>query len=429
MSSSRFHSLDILPVGETHALKAAFHADDKSPNKVFLGTGAYRDHRGQPWILPAVKKAKQRLALDSSENHEYLPISGDPSFIRHAQRLIFGDFEREDPNPINSRQVVSLQTVSGTGANHIGARFLVETIRPRAVWISNPSWINHSSIWKMLQPLMFDEDRRLEIQYYPYYVQASHSLEFEETMRVLDAKANTDDVLVLQPCAHNPTGLDFTHDQWTAIAELCVRKKVLPFFDAAYQGFATGSLNKDIWAVRHFYGYRMELCVAQSFSKNMGLYSERTGAFHLVTFSKDAATQSLRKLVQIQRGETSSPPAFGAKIAKTILGDPALHKIWQHNIQEMTLRLREMRAALFNELVRLGTPGSWNHLLKSVGMFSCTGLNPEQVSQLRAQYHIYILNSGRISLAGLNEENVSYVARAIDTVVRAKTRENEINLA
>ncbi|KAF7586735.1 hypothetical protein BBP40_008395 [Aspergillus hancockii] len=367
-------------------------------------------------------QAKQQLTLDPLETHEYLPISGDPLFIYHAQRLTFGA-AASGRNLHGSPRIVSIQTVSGTGANHIGARFLTEALRPRIVWISSPSWANHTVIWQMLQPIALDRDRQLRIRYYPYYSESNHSLDFKNMMGVLEAEANADDVLILQACGHNPSGRDLSRDQWKVVADLCLRKQVFPFFDLAYQGFASGSIDDDVWAVRYFLEQRIEMCVAQSFSKNMGLYGERVGAFHLATLSEDVAGQSLTKLIHIQRGETSSPPAFGAKVARIVMSDPTIYEKWQQDMREMISRLRRMRLALWEELRQLQTPGSWDHLLDECGMFSCTGLDSNQVDLLQKQFHVFMLKSGRISLSGLNEGNISYVARAIDAVVRDRTGE------
>lgn len=130
-------------------------------------------------------------------------------------------------------------------------------------------------------------------------------------MKKLEDEAEKGDVILLHACAHNPTGIDPTRAQWLEIAGLCERKGLFPFFDSAYQGFASGDLSNDAWPIRAFAARGMEICVAQSFSKNLGLYGQRVGAFHLVCRNADAAMRARSQIVELQRGEISTPPAYG----------------------------------------------------------------------------------------------------------------------
>lgn len=229
-------------------------------------------------------------------------------------------------------------------------------------------------------------------------------------------------IIVLHACAHNPTGVDATQDQWKEIAAVMKRKALFPFFDCAYQGFASGDLNKDAWAIRYFVDQGFELVVAQSYAKNFGLYGERAGCFHFVTSpSTDAKGTTSRvgsQLAILQRSEISNPPAFGARIASLILNDDKLFAEWEENLREMSGRIISMRKALREKLESMGTPGTWNHITDQIGMFSFTGLSEKQVLKIREDAHVYMTKNGRISMAGLNTNNVDYFAKAVDKVVR-----------
>jgi aspartate aminotransferase len=251
-------------------------------------------------------------------------------------------------------------------------------------------------------------------------------------------------VILLHACAHNPTGVDPTQDQWKQIASLMRERSHFPFFDTAYQGFASGDLVRDSWAIRYFVEQGFELCVAQSFAKNFGLYGERTGAFHFISApGADASVSTAHvasQLAILQRSEISNPPAYGARIASRVLNDPVLFKEWEDDLRTMSGRILEMRSGLKERLVAKGTPGNWDHITSQIGMFSFTGLSEEQVLTLRSKWHVYMVcfsffsfgfgcvfgcmltllqtKNGRISMAGLNTNNIDYFAEAVDSVVR-----------
>ncbi|KAK0609271.1 Aspartate aminotransferase [Lasiodiplodia hormozganensis] len=429
--SSYFADIADTPPDAAFSLVAAFAAD-KFENKVDLCPGFYRDENAQPW-------AKQLLHDDPTLNHEHLPLSGHPDLIAGARLLVFGLPEAD------LSRVATIQTVSGTGSNHLGARFLSDELPPAAgpearqksVWISNLSWINHSEIWLNVNPAIA---RRT----YPYYNPTTQSLDYAGMQDALRHDAAAGDVVVLHGCAHNPTGLDLSHHQWRGIADICEEKRLFPFFDLAYQGFATGSLSADAWPIRHFFSRpALEFCVAQSFSKNFGLYSERVGALHVVTRSAEIAARVSGKLKRLQRAEITTPPAFGARVVAKVLGDAALYKQWEEDLLRMSGRMKRMRERLYEELQARETPGEWEHVLSEVskeegecagvrrgefeadeidvqiGMFSMTGLTPAQVKVLVEKYHVYLLPSGRISVTGLTEMNVAYVAEAFDKVLKS----------
>lgn len=399
---------DNIPVTEGDAIFALMgeYQNDSATEKANLTAGVYRDDDGKPWVLPTVRKAEKMLFSDPRIDHEYPPIAGLPSFIASARDILFAH-----PPPSFVNRCASIQTISGTGACHIGAKFLHSVLKPRTIWVSNPTWSNHHLILSIAAP-------DTEQKFYPYFDATNNRFDCAGMLQTLESEAEEGDIILLHACAHNPTGLDPSQDEWRHIADLCERKHLFPFFDSAYQGFASGNPDTDAWAVRHFVERgTMELCVAQSFSKNFGLYGQRVGAFHLLASTPDARDRAYGLLADLQRGEISMPPIYGARIVDTILRDAELYKSWQDDLTTMAERIKGMRQALYDELVRLDTPGNWEHIVKQSGMFSYTGLSEAQVAKLKEK-HVYMLKSGRASISGLNERNVGLVARVIDAAVR-----------
>ncbi len=229
-------------------------------------------------------------------------------------------------------------------------------------------------------------------------------------------------IILLHACAHNPTGVDPSEDQWKQIAEIMRSRRLFPFFDCAYQGFASGSLSQDNFAIRYFIEQGFELIIAQSFAKNFGLYGERAGAFHFVASqssnAKDVVKRVASQLAILQRSEISNPPAYGARIASIVLNDKALFSEWEEDLLTMSGRIIDMRKALKSHMDKLDTPGTWDHITSQIGMFSFTGISEKQVLAIREKWHVYMTKNGRISMAGLNTGNVEYVAKALDDVVR-----------
>ena len=311
--------------------------------------------------------------------------------------------------------MASIQTVSGTGANSLIARFLQRHLHPINIWLPSPTWANHERIWLENAP-------EVKLRHYPYYDASARSLDFEGMMAALKEDAQPNDVVLFHACAHNPTGLDPTEENWRTMARLCEEKQFFVVFDSAYQGFASGDLDNDAWAIRHFASqHKIDLAVCQSFSKNLGLYGERVGALHVISrissaFSRDAIESHL---VYLQRADISVPPHFGALVAATVFSDD-LMVLWKQDIATMSARIKSMRKALYTELVRLQTPGKWEHILEQRGMFSYTGLSSSQVDRLMTEHHVYLLPSGRASMCGLTTKNVAHVARAIHSVVTCK---------
>jgi len=337
-------------------------------------------------------------------DHEYLPITGLLEFTESSSRLVLGS----DSPAISQDRVASVQGVSGTGSLRVGAEFLAKYKPGITIYISNPTWSPHSTIFTQVG---------LQVKEYPYYNKSTNSIDIEGLMSTLK-EASSGSCFVLHACAHNPTGLDPSNDQWKEIANIMMERNHFPFFDCAYQGFASGDLDQDAYAPRLFISLGMELFVAQSYSKNLGLYSERVGCLVTVHHSTHVARSVKSQLAKIIRPMISNPPAFGARIVALILSNSQLYQEWLSNLNEMTTRIQHMRQLLHDSLVSLNTPGTWNHLLLQKGMFGYTGLNETQSRRLREEFHIYLTDNGRISIPGLTTKNVSYVAECINIVVR-----------
>ena len=260
---------------------------------------------------------------------------------------------------------------------------------------------------------------------YPYYTHATREVDITRMLDVL-GQADPNDVVVLQACAHNPTGVDLSKSEWLEVFNLVQRNKLFTVFDSAYQGFATGDVDSDAWAVRHLAENVLKsdthpgLCVAQSFSKNFGLYGERVGALHLVVPRHLSTQGALSELMLISRAEYSNPPRFGASIVETVLGDQGLRAQWKADLDTMSSRIQRMRGMLRQKLEK-DTMSDWSHIEKQIGMSSYTGLTVEQVDRLQKHFHVYLLPSGRMSVCGLNEGNIDYVVHAISEVVNAST--------
>ncbi|KZZ95378.1 aspartate aminotransferase [Moelleriella libera RCEF 2490] len=396
------------PEDPLFGLARAYKADT-SPIKVDLGIGAYRDDNAKPWILPVVKKADEILRNNPDLNHEYAPIAGIPEFTSKAAELILG----ADSPALREKRATSVQTISGTGAVHLGALFLAKFYKGnRTVYLSNPTWANHKQIFGNVG---------LQVADYPYFSKKTNALDWDG-MNFAIQNAPDRSIILLHPCAHNPTGVDPTLDQWKELARIIADKKHFPFFDCAYQGFASGNLAQDAAAVRYFIEQGFETVVCQSFAKNFGLYGERAGCFHAVTSPGPDASATISRigsqLAILQRSEISNPPLYGARVAATVLNDSALFSEWEDNLRIMSGRIINMRDELRSRLEKLGTPGTWNHITDQIGMFSFTGLSEAQVEKLREEYHIYMTKNGRISMAGLNSKNIDHVADAFNKVVK-----------
>uniref|UniRef100_A0A8C4DXH3 Aspartate aminotransferase n=2 Tax=Dicentrarchus labrax TaxID=13489 RepID=A0A8C4DXH3_DICLA len=390
LAMSIFSDVPQAPPVAVFKLTADFR-EDSHPQKVNLGVGAYRTDDCQPWVLPVVKKVERLIVEDDSLNHEYLPILGLPEFRSASSKVALGD----DSPAIKENRVGGVQCLGGTGALRIGAEFLRRwyngvnnTATP--VYVSAPTWENHNSV--------FADAGFKDIRPYHYWDAANRGLDLAGLLDDLE-KAPEHSIFVLHACAHNPTGTDPTQEQWKQIAEIMKRRNLFVFFDSAYQGFG------------------FELFVAQSFSKNFGLYNERVGNLTVVAQDGENLARILSQMEKIVRTTWSNPPSQGARIVSKTLNCPELFAEWKGNVKTMADRVLLMRDQLKTKLQGLGTPGTWDHITQQIGMFSFTGLNPKQVEYMIKEKHVYLMASGRINMCGLTTKNIDYVAQSIHETV------------
>ncbi|OAY53769.1 aspartate aminotransferase, cytoplasmic isoform X2 [Manihot esculenta] len=343
------------------------------------------------------------LVNDLSRVKEYLPIVGLAEFNKLSAKLIFG----ADSPAIQENRVTTVQCLSGTGSLRVGGEFLARHYHQLTIFIPAPTWGNHIKVFTLAG---------LNVKTYRYYDPATRGLDFHGLLEDLGA-APAGSIVLLHACAHNPTGVDPTPEQWEQIRQLIRSKAHLPFFDSAYQGFASGSLDADAQSVRMFVADGGECLMAQSYAKNMGLYGERVGALSIVCKTADVASRVESQLKLVIRPMYSNPPIHGASIVATILKDSDMYNEWTIELKAMADRIITMRKQLFDALSARGTPGDWSHIIKQIGMFTFTGLNSEQVAFMTKEYHIYMTSDGRISMAGLSSKTVPHLADAIHAAV------------
>jgi len=394
-----------VPMGPPDAilgLVEAFKADT-DPRKVNLSVGAYRDSEGKPWVLPSVRAAEERV-MAAAMNKEYLPIVGDVDFVEKARRFALG----EGSPALAEKRVASVQTLSGTGSCRVVGDFYAKFLGlGAAMYLPSPSWGNHANIFR---------DAGLEVKTYRYWDKATNGLDLDGMLADLTAAPDGSAVL-LHACAHNPTGVDPTPEQWKLICSTLKAKPGLSlFFDSAYQGFASGDAEADAFALRHFVSEGVPVALAQSFAKNFGLYGERVGVLNMICDDADEAARVLSQIKIIIRPMYSNPPCHGARIVSAVLGDPVLESQWRAECKTMADRIIAMRNALQAEVLKAGSTKEWSHITSQIGMFCYTGLTQEQVKRMIDEFHIYMTKDGRISMAGLNANNVAYVAGAIHEV-------------
>jgi len=400
---SRFTEVPQAKEIEVFAVGRRFR-EDSSEKKVNLSVGAYRDDDGQPWVLPVVRKVESAMAADSTLNHEYLPVAGLPSLRDAAVRLALG----ESSPAIEQGRTFGIQALSGTGSLRIGAEFLKRFTNADTVLCSKPTWGNHNMIFK--------DCKYSNIIAYRYYDENTRGFDFKGMVEDLEA-ATDGAIVVLHGCCHNPTGVDPTFDQWRQILHIMKKKNHFVFFDCAYLGFGSGNPDIDAKPVRYFVEEGMEMFIAMSFAKNFGLYNERAGCLAVVTADASINNKMTGQFELIVRAMYSNPPNHGARVVATILNDAALHAEWREHVQAIADRVLLMRKLLHEKLLQLGTPGNWDHIVNQIGMFTYTGLNGRQVATLTDKYHIYLMSSGRVNMAGLTTKTVDYVAEAIHNVV------------
>lgn len=397
---SLFSAVEMAPRDPILGLNEAFNADTRT-NKVNLGVGVYCNEEGRIPLLRAVVEAETiRVAQHASRG--YLPIDGIAAYDQAVQKLLFG---AESPL-LAAGRVITTQAVGGTGALKIGADFLKQLQPNAVVAISDPSWENHRALF---------ETAGFAVHNYRYYDAASHDVNRAGMLEDLNALP-AGSIVVLHACCHNPTGVDLTPADWQNVLDVVKAKGLIPFLDMAYQGFGDG-IAEDAAAVRLFADSGLSFFVSSSFSKSFSLYGERVGALSIITESKEESARVLSQVKRVIRTNYSNPPTHGASIVAAVLNSPELRAKWEEELAEMRLRIRGMRLQMVELLAKKAPGHDFSFVARQRGMFSYSGLTVEQVARLRSEFGIYALDTGRICVASLNQNNIEAVTDAIVQVI------------
>jgi aromatic-amino-acid transaminase len=396
MQASPFAQIELGPPDPIFGLTEAF-TNDTNPKKVNLAAGVYQDGAGKVPILQVVREAQERWRA-KEETKSYLPIEGIPAVNQQVQTILFG----ADLAAMIGARAVTVQTLGGTGALKVGADFLKRFFPASQVWISNPSWENHRALFEAAGFVVND---------YPYYDPETHGLDFTamlDALKALPARS----IVLLHACCHNPTGVDPSEEEWMRLVDLFQNADLIPFLDFAYQGFSEG-IDVDAFAVRAFAEAGIPCLIANSFSKSFNLYRERIGALTVLAANEEEARRVRSQVKRVIRTNYSNPPSHGGQIVAAVLTDADLRVRWEGELAEMRERIRRMRGLLVQRLREKGVEQDFSFIERQRGMFSYSGLPREVVERLRNEYSIYIVGSGRICVAALNEKNIDYVCEAI----------------
>ena len=397
---SAFASVKMGPPDAIFGLTTAFKADT-DPTKVNLGAGVYRDDNNKPYVLECVRKAAASLTYPDMD---YAGITGIPSFVATAQTLAFAD-------SIPRERLSSGQSISGTGALRLAATFMgrhYPSVGGDKIYLPKPTWGNHTPIFK---------DGGLHPEGYTYYDPTTKGINMEGLLKDFKALPERSMVL-LHACAHNPTGVDPTKAQWREILDVVKSRNLFPVIDMAYQGFASGCLEEDAYALRLFAAEVPNLILCQSMAKNFGLYGQRCGAVHFLCEDKAEAARVTSQLNLVVRPMYSNPPIHGAKIVDAILEDPALTQQWHTELKGMADRMNNIRKDLVSNLAKEGSQLDWSHITNQIGMMAYTGMTKDQVATLKSKHHIYMTDDGRAAISGVNSKNVEYIAKCFHDVTK-----------
>ena len=392
-----FESLDLLPPDAIIGLIGEYLNDPREP-KVDLGIGVYRNASGDTPVLDVVKRAEQRL-VDTQLTKSYIGSAGPADFNEAMRELTFAGTVAND-------RVAMLQTPGGSGSLRVAAGVILRARPDATIWASSPTWANHV-------PLLGGAG--LELQPYAYYDEETKALDFDGMLESLRGIPQGD-IVLLHTCCHNPTGIDPDEAQWRAIADVLVERELLPFVDIAYQGFAT-DLDTDAFVIRELAGRVPEMIVANSCSKNFGLYRDRVGALFVVTADSKERDAVQSQANNVVRTMYSMPPDHGAAVVAMILNDEGLRADWLDELREMRERLRDMRQLLHDALLEEAPGRDFSHLVRAKGMFCFLGVSPEQVGRLKKEHSVYMVDSSRINIAGITADNVGHIARSVAAVL------------
>ena len=394
--------LDPLPTLPADPILGLIDAHDRDPNphKVDLGAGVYRDRDGRTPVLAAVRTAEARL-LSRQDTKSYVTPPGVPGFLRDVPRLLLG----ESHPALAEGRVAAVQTPGGSGALRLGAELTRRADPEVAGWVSTPTWVNHFALLG---------ESGLPLHAYPYYDPAAHALDFDAMAAAL-AQRGQGDLVILHGSCHNPCGADLSAAQWDAVCELAAERRFTPFVDMAYHGLGEGQ-DADAYGVRLLASRLPEVLVAYSCSKTFGLYRERAGLVLAIAANPATATAAGTQLNAIARGMYSMPPAHGPAIVAEILADEELTAAWVEELAAMRDRINGIRALAARELTA-SAAGDFRFLARERGMFSFLGVTPDQARALRDEHSVYLMDSGRINVAGLTEDNVELFVKAVTAVL------------
>ncbi|MGH8223932.1 MAG: aromatic amino acid transaminase [Woeseiaceae bacterium] len=393
-----FENLKAQPADGILKLIAEYENDPRE-QKIDLGVGVYRDERGRTPVLASVKQA-ERAVLEEQDSKSYLGSGGDPVFNRLIQGLVFGE------QHARSERIATLHTPGGSGALRVAAGLILRARPEVKVWAPAPTWANHA-------PLLGGAGLTLEA--YPYYDDSARALRFDDLLAAL-GNLDAGDMVLLHACCHNPTGIDPTPGQWQDIVSLISERKLVPFVDMAYQGFATG-LDEDAMPVRLLFAAVPEMIVASSCSKNFGLYRDRIGSLSVVGRDASASAVLRSQAHNIVRTMYSMPPDHGAAVVRRILSDAALKAAWIGELDAMRARLKSMRGKLVAALAKAAPGHDFSHLERANGLFSFLGIGEARVEKLKRDAGVYMVASSRINVAGITGDNVGYLAESIAAVL------------
>lgn len=380
----------------------AAYKEDPNPNKVDLGVGVYKDEQGHTAVLKCVKEA-EALRLKNEDSKTYIGMAGDLGFNSHIEKLAFGQGHKV----LLANRVTTAHTPGGTGALRVAAEFIKKANPNATIWVTSPTWANHISMFKAAG---------LNVKEYTYYDYSTKGLN-EEGMFADLATVPAGDVVLVHACCHNPSGMDLTFAQWQRFAQLAKERGFTPLVDMAYQGFGSG-LDEDARGLRYLADTVDEMLLCSSCSKNFGLYRERIGAVSVVSADSKISDIARVNLLSVVRSIYSMPPAHGAIIVANILDSAELTALWHQELAEMRNRINNYRQLIIDKLAGEGVTQDFSFITRQHGMFSFLGINKEQIARLRNEFSIYMVDSSRVSIAGLNHSNIDYFARSVAVVLK-----------
>jgi len=395
-----FASLKAQPTDPILGLLAKYR-EDTNPKKIDLGVGVYKNEAGETTVLNCVKKAEQHRT-DTETSKVYIGPTGSMLFNDEMSKLIFG----QDHKVLTESRARTVSTPGGTGALRVAAEF-IKTCKPGAtIWVSNPTWANHTGLFQAAG---------LTVKTYPYYDYENKSLDFDGMLAALK-QVSSDDAVLLHACCHNPSGMDLSREQWQQVADVAKSVGFMPVVDMAYQGFGQG-LDDDAYGLRLMAESVNEMVVCSSCSKNFGLYRERIGACTIIGATSLEADIAYSVVLSVVRVIYSMPPAHGAALVETILSSDELRNEWYAELAEMRDRINGNRQLIVDKLVENGVTRDFSFITRQAGMFSFLGITPEQVQRLQDEFSIYMVGSSRMSIAGIANSNVDYLAQSIAKVL------------